>query len=770
MTMVIPTTSHWGAYGVRIVNDEIVEVIPHPADPDPSPLLGGVAGAARHRTRVQRPAIRRGWLENGAGPTDRRGRDEFVEVSWAEAVEAVSTELNRVRSRHGNESIFGGSYGWASAGIFHHSQTQLQRLLNLIGGYTRSINSYSNGTSVVLLPHLVGSAEEVLRQPTSWPTIIEHTDLVVAFGGIPAKNVFVTPGGMTKHRTRDYLDRAAARGVEFALVSPVRNDLPPQIPATWYAVVPGTDVALMLALAHTLLVENLANREFLDRYTFGADIFESYVLGTRDGVPKDAEWASTRCQIPADEIRQLARRMAAVRTLVTVTWSLQRIPHGEQPVWAGLALAALLGQIGLPGGGFGHGYGSMGDVGSTGPSIGLPHFSKGGNKIRTFIPVARIADMLLSPGGEFAYDGGTYTYPDIRLVYWAGGNPFHHHQDLDRLRRALGRADTVVVNEPYWTSMARHADIVLPTTIPIEREDFGAGRRDTHLTAMHRATSAPGEALDDYEIFRLIAEQLDVGPAFTEGRTARQWLEHLYENWRDKVGDVVPGFEQFWAEGGIELPFAEEHRTMFERFRSDPERYRLRTPSGRIELASVVIAGFGYDDCPGHPVWIEPDHSHEGSYPLHLIANQPSTRLHGQLDVGAASLASKIGGREPILINPFDALARGIDDGDIVRIFNGRGACLAGAVHSTAVRQGVAQLATGAWYDPLRLADGTTMCVHGNPNAVTEDRPTSQLSQGCAGQQARVEIEKFVGPVPPIRAHDPPPLVARTAVGEPNGL
>ena len=767
--MVIPTTSHWGAYGVRIVNDEIVEVIPHPADPDPSPLLGGVAGAARHRTRVQRPAIRRGWLENGAGPTDRRGRDEFVEVSWSEAVEAVATELNRVRSRHGNESIFGGSYGWASAGIFHHSQTQLQRLLNLIGGYTRSINSYSNGTSVVLLPHLVGSAEEVLRQPTSWPTIIEHTDLVVAFGGIPAKNVFVTPGGMTKHRTRDYLDRAAARGVEFALVSPVRNDLPPQIPATWYAVVPGTDVALMLALAHTLLVENLANREFLDRYTFGADIFESYVLGTRDGVPKDAEWASTRCQIPADEIRQLARRMAAVRTLVTVTWSLQRIPHGEQPVWAGLALAALLGQIGLPGGGFGHGYGSMGDVGSTGPSIGLPHFSKGGNKIRTFIPVARIADMLLSPGGEFAYDGGTYTYPDIRLVYWAGGNPFHHHQDLDRLRRALGRADTVVVNEPYWTSMARHADIVLPTTIPIEREDFGAGRRDTHLIAMHRATSAPGEALDDYEIFRLIAEQLDVGPAFTEGRTARQWLEHLYENWRDKVGDVVPGFEQFWAEGGIELPFAEEHRTMFERFRSDPERYRLRTPSGRIELASVVIAGFGYDDCPGHPVWIEPDHSHEGSYPLHLIANQPSTRLHGQLDVGAASLASKIGGREPILINPFDALARGIDDGDIVRIFNGRGACLAGAVHSTAVRQGVAQLATGAWYDPLQLADGTTMCVHGNPNAVTEDRPTSQLSQGCAGQQARVEIEKFVGPVPPIRAHDPPPLVARTAVGEPNG-
>ncbi len=769
MSTVIPTTSHWGAHSVRVVDDEIVEVLPHPSDPDPSPLLAGVVGAARHRTRIQHPAIRRGWLESGPGPSNDRGRDEFVEVSWSEAIEAVASELNRARTTHGNESIFGGSYGWASAGIFHHAQTQLQRMLNLVGGYTRSINSYSNGTSVVILPHLVGSAEEVLRRPTSWPTIVEHTELVVAFGGIPAKNVFVTHGGVTQHHTARYLDQAAERGVEFALISPVRNDLPAGVPATWYPIVPGTDVALMLALAHTLFVENLANREFLDRYTSGADIFESYVLGTADGVAKDADWAAERCQIPADAIRQLARRMAAVRTLVTVTWSLQRIRHGEQPVWAGLALAALLGQIGLPGGGFGHGYGSMGDVGSTGPAVALPHLSRGTNPVRTFIPVARISDMLLSPGKEFTYDGDTYTYPDIRVVYWAGGNPFHHHQDLDRLRRALGAPDTVIVNEPYWTAMARHADIVLPTTIPTEREDFGAGRRDTHLNAMHRATSAPGEALDDHEIFRLIATEMGVGDAFTEGRTPRQWLEHLYESWRARIqsGDTagVPPFEQFWEQGGVAMPFPDENLTMFEKFRGNPDEFPLKTPSGRIELASEVIAGFGYEDCPGHPTWIEPTDRDDDSYPMHLIANQPSTRLHGQLDVGAASLASKVQGREPILINPGDACARGIGNGDVVRVYNSRGACLAGAVVSDAVRSGIVQLATGAWYDPLQLDDGTTMCVHGNPNAVTEDRPTSSLSQGCAGQQARVEVELFVGPLPPIRAHEPPTMVARSGAG-----
>jgi biotin/methionine sulfoxide reductase len=765
MSTVVPTTSHWGAHGVRVVDDEIVEVVPHPTDPDPSPLLAGVVGAARHRTRVLRPALRRGWLDNGPGPSADRGRDEFVEVSWTEAIDAVAAELDRVRTTHGNESIFGGSYGWASAGIFHQAQTQLQRMLNLIGGYTRSINSYSNGTSVVILPHIVGSAEEVLRKPTSWPTIVEHTDLVVAFGGIPAKNVFVTYGGVTQHHTAAYLDQAAARGVEFALISPVRNDLPPGVPATWYPVVPGSDVALMLGLSHTLLVENLADREFLARYTAGADVFEGYVLGTTDGVAKDARWASERCQIPADDIRDLARHMASVRTLVTVTWSLQRIPHGEQPVWAGLALAALLGQIGLPGGGFGHGYGSMGDVGSTGPAVGLPHLSKGRNLVRAFIPVARVSDMLLSPGGDFTYDGRTYTYPDTRLVYWAGGNPFHHHQDLARLRRALAATETVVVNEPYWTAMARHADIVLPATIPTEREDFGAGRRDTHLNAMHRATSAPGEALDDHEIFRRIAERMGVGAEFTEGRTPRQWLEHLYEKWRAGLGADVPPFEQFWSDGGVELPFPQENLTMFEKFRSDPDTFRLNTPSGRIELASDVIAAFGYDDCPGHPTWIEPDHQALGSFPLHLVANQPSTRLHSQLDVGAFSLASKVQGREPILINPADASARGIADGDIVRIFNGRGACLAGAVVSAAVREGVVQLATGAWYDPVDLDDGTVLCVHGNPNALTEDRPTSHLSQGCAGQQASVDIELFAGPLPPIRAHEPPVMVARTAAG-----
>ena len=768
----VPTTSHWGAYLVRpdASADGGIAVLPHPADPAPSPLLGNVAGALRHRTRVARPAVRRGWLERAARgldpvPSDRRGAEPFVELPWDEALDLLAAELTRVREQHGNEAVFGGSYGWASAGRFHHAQSQLHRFLNLYGGYTSSRNSYSLATSLVVLPHIVGDADTVLRRASSWPTIVEHTELIVAFGGIPAKNVFVTPGGVTRHVTPGALDALARRGTEVVLISPLRADLPGQGPATdWIPIEPATDTALMLALAHTLLAEGLHDREFLERYTAGWEVFERYLDGRADGVAKSAEWAAPICGVAAERIRALARRMAAARTLVTVTWSLQRIQHGEQPIWAGIALAAMLGQIGLPGGGFGHGYGSMGDVGDHGPEARLPYLSQGTNPVRTFIPVARIADMLLHPGEQYDYDGERLTYPDIRLVYWAGGNPFHHHQHLARLRRAFARPDTVVVHEPYWTASARHADFVLPVTTTLEREDLGGGRRDTHLIAMHRAADPYAEARDDYAILAGLADRLGFGESFTEGRTAREWLVHLYEPWRPSVG--APPFEEFWAAGELELPAGPEHFTLFEHFRADPKGAPLGTPSGRIELYSPTVAGFGYPDCPGHPVWLEPDEWHGAAaarrFPLVLIANQPSTRLHSQLDVGPVSRAAKVAGREAIRLHPADAAARGIAEGEVVRVFNDRGACLAGAVLTAQVRPGVVQLPTGAWYDPLPQPGGAEpLCVHGNPNAVTADVPSSRLSQGCTGQHALVQVERYTDGPPPVTVTAPPTLLRK---------
>jgi biotin/methionine sulfoxide reductase len=538
-------------------------------------------------------------------------------------------------------------------------------------------------------------------------------------------------------------------------ISPIRDDLPEEMPGDWYSIIPGTDTALMLGLAYTLVTEDLADRDSVARYCVGYKKFESYLLGRDDGVAKDARWASGICGVDAERITALARRMAARRTLINVGWSLQRAEHGDQPLWAGVALAALLGQIGLPGGGFGHGYGSIGDMGTLSSQLPLPSFPQGTNPVKTYIPVARMVDMLMYPGERFDFDGDVHTYPDVRLVYWAGGNPFHHHQDLRRLRHALTLPETIVVHEPYWTPMAKHADVVFPATIPLEREDIGGGRRDSHLIAMHRALPPYGEARDDYEIFRGLAEILGVEKEFAEGRTAREWVERLYERWRENLRSPgLPPFAEFWEAGGVRLPFPVRDWTPFAEFRADPHTHRLSTPTGRIELYSERIAGFGYADLPGHPVWLEPAEHPDLRFPLHLIANQPSSRLHSQLDMGETSADSKIHGREPIRIHPRDAAERGIPDGAVVRVFNQRGACLAGARLSEALRPGVVQLSTGAWFDPVD--EDASLCAHGNPNVLTADLPTSRLSQCSTGQHTRVQVERYAGPLPPITAFDPP--------------
>ena len=203
----------------------------------------------------------------------------------------------------------------------------------------------------------------------------------------------------------------------------------------------------------------------------------------------------------------------------------------------------------------------------------------------------------------------------------------------------------------------------------------------------------------------------------------------------------------------------------FEDFRRDPNAHPLKTPSGRIEIFSSTIAGFGYDDCPGHPVWIEPAEWLGGKlaarYPLHLTSNQPAARLHSQMDPAPISIAQKVSGREPLWINPLDAKARNLRDGDITRVFNDRGACLAGVHVTDQIRPGVVQLATGAWYDPDRPGEIGTLDKHGNPNVLTLDKGTSKLAQAPAAHSLLVEVERYAGEVPEVTAHQPPVIIDR---------
>jgi len=523
----------------------------------------------------------------------------------------------------------------------------------------------------------------------------------------------------------------------------------------------------MLALAYTLDHENLTDSVFLETHTVGYDRFITYVRGDTDGQPKDAEWASRLTTLPARTIVDLARRMARSRTMLNVSWSMQRQDHGEQPIWLGVTLAAMLGQIGLPGGGFQHGYGSSADVGLAKRVMRPPSLPQLVNPEPAFIPVARIADMLLHPGEVIQFNGAEITFPFIDLIYWVGGNPFHHHQDLARLRRAFARPSTVVVHEQFWTSTARHADIVLPATMSIERDDYASGRNDPYFFPMPAITLPAGEARDDYAIFAALAERLDAGSAFTEGRTPAQWLEHLYSEWQARLaglGHQVPDFGEFWARDYIKIPVLDSAQVLQSDFRSNPQSNPLATPSGLIEIFSETIDSFGYEDCPGHPTWLEPREwlgNPHRKFPLHLISNQPKSRLHSQLDVGTTSQQSKIHGREPARMHPSDAEARGIKAGDVVLIHNDRGSCLAGLEVSKALRPGVVQLSTGAWYDPD--PEDPSFCRHGNPNVLTGDLPASRLSQGTTAQHALVDVRRWDRPLPDVTVTAPPTLRSREA-------
>jgi biotin/methionine sulfoxide reductase len=741
-----PHMAHWGGFEARSDGTRLLEVRPLADDPAPVALIENILTAQHDDSRVDQPYVRERWLKEGPGAPGR-GDDRYVRTSWEEVLRLTSGEIERVYATTGPESVFGGSYGWSSAGRFHHAQSQVHRFLNSLGGYVASVGNYSYGAAQVLLPHVVGSVDDVMMGATSWESIAEHTDLFVAFGGLPAKNVAVSPGGIRRHAMRGHLAACRERGTEFVHVSPLRDDVPEEAGSRWVPARPGTDAALMSALAYVVVRDGLLDREFVDGWCVGYEQFEKYLLGADGGEARTPEWAESITGVSAAEIVALAHQMARGRTMITVSWSLQRTRHGEQPLWLAIVLAAMLGQIGLPGGGFGHGYGSMGYIGTPRPPVAVPALPQGSNPVETFIPVARIADMLMGAGQTYEFDGQELTYPDIRLVYWAGGNPFHHHQDLARLATAFAVPETVIVHESFWTATARHADIVLPASMTIERNDFAQGKNEPFLSAMPRLTAPAGQARSDYEIFAALAERLGVVDDFTAGRDEEGWLRHLYGQLEERLpaggpDQSVPSFDEFWAEGVVRLPEGDVTQTLFADFRADPTAHPLATPSGKIEVFSSTIDAFGYDDFPGHPAWIEPEEwlgaEVAERFPLHLVANQPRGRLHSQLSVGEHSRSLQVAGREPLRMSPTDAQARGLSDGDLVEVSSARGRCLAGVVVSGDIRDGVVQLSTGARFAPF--PDDPAFCQNGNPNVLTADRPTSRLTQGCAGQHSLVEV------------------------------
>ena len=738
-------STHWGTYETSKNNQNNIKINKWSKDPNPSDFGLGFLDAATSDLRINQPHIRKEWLKDRHNKKNLRGLDEFVPVSWEEAIDLTASELQNVKKEFGNSSIYAGSYGWASAGRFHHAKSQLNRFFNLFGGFSSSFQSYSYAAAQTLLPHIVGhDLYSFLDEHNTWNTLEKECDLILMFGGMPLKNSKVSAGGVGKHTTEKELRKCVNAGTKFINISPNASDAAKFLNAKQISIIPNTDTALMLSLAYILITSNNYDQKFIEEYTNGFNEFKSYVLGEKNNKPCTPEWASSITSIPVETIKWLAKEISVKKTMVSISWSLQRASAGEQPLWMGITLASMLGHIGTEGGGIGFGYSSVNSTGDVFKKIPWKSLPQGNNKIRDFIPVARITDMLEKPNELFQYDGRKLKYPNIKLIYWAGGNPFHHHQDLNRLVKAWQKPKTIIVNEIWWNAQARHADIIFPANTALERNDIMLNPRDPTIIANKKTISSVGESKSDYEIFSSLANKLGFENLFTENKSELDWLKYLW-NESIKVSEEMnlklPEFNKFWEEGFFEIPIEKTKKIMFKNFRDNPVKNPLNTPSGKIEITSNIIKNYNLKDCKGHPTWIEPYEwlGNKDNFPLHLISNQPEYRLHGQLDNADYSLKNKIKDREPVLINSADAKERNIENNDIVLIFNKRGRVFAGARLSDEVSKGVLVLSTGAWFDPNYEINAD---LHGNPNVLTKDIGTSLLSQGPTSHTCLVEIRK----------------------------
>ena len=777
----ILTAAHWGMLKLTIKDGKIIKSEPYQKVSEiENSLQYHTQDLVYAKDRIKYPMVRKSYLKDPSNPKPHlRGSEEWVKVSYDEAIKLISTQLKKTREDKGVEGVFAGSYGWKSSGNMHNSRILLHRFMTATGGFVGTAGDYSTGASQVIMPHVLGTIE-VYEQQTSWPIVLEHSKVVVIWGANPLATLKIAWTSNDEYGLH-YFEKLKKSGKKIICIDPIKTETCDYLNAQWIAPVPNTDVALMMGIAHTLIETNKFDKNFLEEYTEGFEQFKDYLVGKDDKIAKDASWASKITGIDVETIKELANVFFDNRTMLMSGWGMQRAHHGEQPHWMLVTLASILGQIGLPGGGFGlsYHYSNGGSPTTKGAIIGGMTASSTASagtgqswlqKTTAFsFPVARIADALLNPGKKIDFNGKVITYPDIEFIYWVGGNPVVHHQDTNTLVKALKKPRTIVVHEAFWTPTARMADIVMPVTTSYERNDITmtGDYSNLNIVPMKQAVEKQFEARDDYQIFSDLAKEFGAFEQFTQNKTDVQWIEEFYTKAYDqgvKANIKMPNFREFWSKNQpitFEVPFENTQFVRYSEFREDPILNPLGTPSGKIEIYSKTIEKMNYEDCPAHPTWMEPIEwlgMEKKNAEFAMVSPHPSHRLHSQLSNTSLRAKYAVNNREPIWINTKDAKAKGIKNGDLVRVFNERGQILTGAIVTDSIKEGVVKVDEGAWYAPAEPGVEGSICTNGSPNVLTIDIPSSKLANGNISHTALVNIEKFKGKAPALNIFEQPKI------------
>jgi len=638
--------------------------------------------------RILHPLIRSG----------ERGSGRFRQVDWGKALDYISQRLLETREKHGANSILCmASAGTTSA--VHGTVPLLTRFLNLFGGCTTLESNYSNGAAMYALPFVLG--EDWKRAGFDAATM-QYSQMIILWGA----NVLEARLGT---EVPQRLLEAKKRAAQIVAIDPRRTTTVEHASTWWIPCRPGGDAALMLAVLHVLISEGFVDRPFINSHSVGFEQLEAYILGSGQGLSRTPQWAADLCGVPAEEITRFARAYAAARpAMLFPGYSIQRVFAGEETYRLAVALQVATGNFGIQGG----------STGSINNRLPVPHV--GCMEVPSIndqpeIPILRWPDAVI--------EGRSGGYPsDIHAIYNVGSNFINQGSDVRKNIAAFQKVDFTVSHELFLTPTAQYCDVILPVASPLEKEDIGIPWLGNYLLYRPQVVQPLGEACSDYDIFCDLAERMDFYADYSCNRSAAEWVQYFLDQ------SEVPDHEAFRSTGIYLAP--DQERTGMAEFSADPAGHPLRTPSGRVELASEAYhreTGF-----PAIPTWQE--QLIDERYPLKLITPKSIQRTHSQ---GGSIDRVRKGGNHALEMNPQDAGERGIIDGDMVKVFNDAGTSIVEVRLNKDIMTGVVCIEEGIWLE----LDSQGNDLAGSANMFTSTQGTAP-GTACIMHGMGVEVIK----------------------------
>ncbi len=683
-----------------------------------------------HPDRLTRPLKRVG----------KRGEGKFVPVEWDEAYALAVSEIKRVVATYGNQALMV-PYGTGAYSNTNGSHLA-RRLFNCYGGHLDTYNSYSWACTNVATPTVYGT-RVTGNQRQDWI----NSRYILMWGWNPAEMIDGTNSAYLLKKAREH-------GAYIVCIDPRQTMSAVGLADEWVPIRPGTDTAMMTAMAYVMVRENLHAAEFIRTHCLGFDAAQmpagcegeesylDYLMGSRDGIPKTPKWAETITGVPWEKILQIARSYAQIKpAMLYQGYGMQRRAYGEQVVRAGCVLAAISGNVGLAGGW------------ASGLALQAPDgggrwitFPTGKNPVSAKIPVAAWDQAVLKGTQMTAQDGllGTDQLDtNVKLIYAVATNCLiNQHMNINRSAEILrdeSLVEFLMVQDQFLTPTGRFADLVLPACTAFETIGVQDGwKYGEEVLLLPQLVPPLGESKSDYRICAELADGLGVGEAFTEGLDERGWVERLLDQYRSNGFPDLPGLQAFESENlGAHRRRVESPAIAFQDFYRDPLTYPLDTPSGKIEIFSKTMFELGNpQEIPPIPKYIQEWESPFGeeaqAYPLQAIGSHSLHRVHSTHD-NVDWLEEAFPHR--IYMNKLDARARGIRDGDWVRVFNTRGEMVLPCRVTVRILPGVVDIPQGAWWTP----DETGIDRRGAVNVLTSERLTP-MAHGNAQHTIMVQV------------------------------